>query len=383
MGVFAGVVAFRRPASAAVGRVELRATELVALADDGRIAWRHSFGGRRLHTGLVGVETRPTPRYGIADVDGDGASEVVASVPLDDGGNTHHDELYCFSATGGVLWKVVFEDDVAFAAGRFAPPWIDGHVVVSRIGGEPRVLWSQNHHTWWPGMVLVLDGHGRRLSTFMHAGHVRSLAVANRAGQPLVLVGGISNAYRAASLAVLEGSSIGGHGPVPAGSPYECLSCTPELPSRYFLFSSTDLNAASGLPYNYVRHVAPTPGGYDVYTLETASGVWPPPVGELVYHFSPSFSLTEAAASDSWIPAHQHLEPGGRIGHRRQRLPGVASWTAGRPRLELARWLDRAEAGARRSRAARQLDRRAAATRVSAAADVALVRPADPSRSRK
>jgi hypothetical protein len=297
-----------------VDRIELQPTGLIAFAGDA-VAWRHPFGERRLFMGLIGPNARPTPRYAIADVNGDGAPEVVASLSFADGGNVFHDELHCFSAAGQALWSLTLRDEIVFAEGRFGPDWIDGHVIVLRVDGQARILWSQNHHTWWPGLLVVLDGRGRRLSTFVQAGQIRALAVSERQGRPLVLVGGMNNAYRAAALAVLDGSSLRGHAPVPAGSAYECLSCSPELPSRYFLFAPSDVNAASGLPYDFVRQVAPMPDGYEVYTLETGSGIAPPPVGEVVYRFSLGFDLLRAAVSDTWVPAHAVFEQSGQLDH--------------------------------------------------------------------
>lgn len=310
------------PPAVRVDRVEFGPRELVARDHGGRVAWRHVFD-QDVNTEVLSTLT--SQWYSIADLDGDGRLEVVASVPLESEPlvgritNTRpsRDELLCFSSTGEVLWQTRLDDRAEFRAGTFAPPWLGGHVAVYRSRQGFRIAWAQVHHTWWPSLLLVLDATGRRLSTFVHAGSIRALRAVESGGRVHLLAGGVSNSYRAAFLAVLDGENATGHGPVPAGSPFECLGCTEALPLRYFLFPPSDISAASGLPYNTLKDVIPFGDGLEAFTIENGSST---EMAELNFRFSGDFTLLDARSSDSW-PAHEAYERAGKLDHGVARCP--------------------------------------------------------------
>ena len=113
-------------------------------------------------------------RYAIADLDGDGREEVVATVTRSLETGILQDELLCFNSTGDVRWRTRLEDRVAFRSGTFGPPWFNGWVAVYSVAGQPRIAWAQSQFTWWPAVLAVLDGSGRRLSTFVQSGQIGS-----------------------------------------------------------------------------------------------------------------------------------------------------------------------------------------------------------------
>jgi hypothetical protein len=175
----------------------------------------------------------------------------------------------------------------------------------------------------------VLDGSGRRLGTFVQSGHIRELAVVDGPAGSLVLIGGIANAYRGASLAVLDATSIAGHSPVPAGSPYECTSCPEGSPLRYFVFPPSEITAASGQPYNFLVKLRSMGNEIEAMTRESNPGF---PVAEQVFRFTWDFTLLHAQASDSWA-AHEALERAGKLDHTvadcpmYRTPPPVREWT--------------------------------------------------------
>ena len=310
------------PPAVLVDRVEFGPRELVARDHDGRVAWRHVFE-QAVNTEVLSALT--SQWYSIGDLDGDGRLEVVASVPLESESmvgritNTRpsRDELLCFSSTGEVLWHTRLDDRLEFRGGTFAPPWLAGHVAVYRVTQGIRIAWTQVHHTWWPSPLLVFDAKGRRLSTFVHAGSIRALRAVESGGRVHLLAGGVSNSYRAAFLAVLDGENATGHGPVPAGSPFECLGCTQALPQRYFLFPPSDISVASGLPYNTLKDVIPYGDGFEIFTIENGASK---EIAELNFRFSRGFTLLDARSSDSW-PAHETYEQAGKLDHGVARCP--------------------------------------------------------------
>jgi hypothetical protein len=291
---------------ARLGRLDFGPWEVTARTDAGDVAWRHEFPG-----GLLPVPSDAQSKFAIADVDGDGEEEVVATVTLRLEGDSTQEELACFSRQGGVKWRTRLEDRVTFRAGTFGPPWTAGHVVVYRLAGQTRIAWSQGHHTWWPGILTALDGTGRRLSMFVHSGAIRALSTLDGAHGPLLLVGGISNAHRSASLAVLDGAAVAGRSPVPAGTPYECVTCGGEPPLRYYLFPRSEILIASDFPYNSTRLVRVVGDEIELATRESPDGA---PVAEMIFRFSKDFVLLDARAADSWA-AHEALQRAGKLDH--------------------------------------------------------------------
>jgi hypothetical protein len=302
-----GTLTAGRAQQTRLARVEVGSSEIVVRTETGAVAWRHEFEVPLVDLPVDGF----SHRYAIADLDGDGGAEVVATVSLSIGPGVLQDELICFSSTGEVRWRIRLDDRVAFRGGTFGPPWMYGFVAVYTAAGQARIAWTQSHQTWWPGILTLLDGSGRRLSTFVQSGQIRELAVVDGPEGSLVLIGGIANAYRAASLAVLDATSVAGHSPAPAGSPYECTSCLEGSPLSYFVFPPSEITAASGQPYNFLVKLRSMGNEIEAMTRESNPGA---PVAELIFRFARDSTLLQAQAADSWA-AHEAFERAGKLDH--------------------------------------------------------------------
>jgi hypothetical protein len=319
-----------------VDRLELEDWAVVARSSDGALLWRFATPAR-VRRDVIG--SAASPWNAIADLDGDGRPEAIASVPLSATGDAFslQDELYVFSSTGSVLWRQRLTDQLTFRGGTFGPPWGAGHVAVYRAGGQVRIAWSQAHRLWWPSMLVTLDPVGRRLGTFVHSGSIRALRVEEASNRPAIVIGGVANAFRAAFLAVVDGSSVAGHGPVPAGSPYECLDCAPGGPLRYFLFPPSDICSANGNPYNTINYiVVGDAGDVEVHTRESDSSI---PTAEMIFRFSLNFELLDARSADSWR-AHEVLERAGKLDHNVASCPWYRNPPPVREWNPSGRWVD-------------------------------------------
>ena len=321
-----------------IARVERRIKSIVALADDGAELWSFATEGR-LQIPSGGPLQPEGMGIWVGDLDGDGADEALVSAALADGPQVGRDTLYCFSHRGRVLWQRQLDDVWRFAGGAYGAPWNLGRVAVVQVGGEARIVWIQNHHTWWPSVLAVLDGQGQRLSTFVHSGHFYAVAGMQAPTGPVILAAGISNYHAAAVLAVLDAHDAAGAGPEPEDSAYACLSCPAGAPTRYFVFPRSEFNVASGDPYNRVAVLRViSEEGFEVQTYEdryqTALGA--------VYRFGRDFALLQAAFSDGRADQHRWHESRGSLRHSladcpesspphpRRWMPGVG-WTELKP----------------------------------------------------
>jgi hypothetical protein len=293
-----------------IDRVEYRRSEIVVHDVAGHELWRYAFD---VPIDVDAAGSGPSPRHAVVDLDRDGISELVVSVPRRVTPAAAQDELLCFSETGRVRWRLQLDDVVSFRSGTFGSPWTDGHVVAYRVAGEARIAWSQNSSPSWPSLLTVLDGSGRRISTFVHSGSIYALAAFEGSDGPVVLGGVVSNSNRSAGLFALDGRAAAGHSSEPPGSAYECLNCPSGPPLRYFLFPPSELNTAVGMPYNQVFDIRPTPEGFQVYTSEV-DVMGPPREAWQYFVFSNEFELRQSSQSDSWV-VHEQLERSGKLGH--------------------------------------------------------------------
>lgn len=174
-----------------------------------------------------------------------------------------------------------------------------------------------------------------QLGAFVHSGSIYDLAVAEGPSGPLLLAGGISNAHRAAMLAVLDGRRPAGRSPEPAGSPYECLACEAGGPLRYFLFPPSDITMAVGYPYNATAEIRVVGELIEAHTYEAL----PDPGARLIFGFSRDLRLVSAAASDSWA-IHDRLQREGRLDHAAKDCPFYRSPPAVRSWDPSGHWAD-------------------------------------------
>jgi hypothetical protein len=326
----------QRASAAPVAGISLAGTELVAFDEKHRALWAHDF--RREVVALQDPPDVRPPRLFCSDtdLDGDGRRDLIVSVRF----GTHvvsRGELYAFSAGGRLLWSREIDDVVTFGGGRFSAPWRDlsvgdagPQVALFDVDGRKRIAWAQSHQTWWPSILTVLDGAGRPLSKWVHSGLIYVVVATGPPGRERLLVGGVSNSREAAFFAVLDARHAEGAGLEEPGSPFECLSCSPGRPLRYFTIQPSE-QILTEAPYNHVRYISATEEGIEVRTRDNRVGIR---TVEAILQFSPDFELEHAAWSSAWAAGHRDLEREGKLDHavaecpERDRPPHVREWTA-------------------------------------------------------
>lgn len=306
-----------------VTSVSFKGTTVVAWTSSNKIQWAYDFGEPLDETRNRDLADRTF----IGDVDGNGGQEILVSIALlryRDLTLLHEDPLYCFSASGRPLWNVTFKETLRFGAGKYGPPWRARHLAVHTMGNKTRIAWAINHHTWWPSVLLFLDGKGKEVGRFVHSGYLYSSHLVNAPSGPLLLVGGISNANDAAMMAVLDANQISGSSPEAPTSLYECKSCPKGRPLRYFVFPRSEYNRSQSLERNKVNVIAAKGGGIEVHTMESPGeerGL------EGIYEFSLDFELQRASFNDRYWDFHRQLELDGKLTHSASQCPERAGPT--------------------------------------------------------
>lgn len=305
----------------AVALVDLAGDLIVARDSHGAAAWTYAHPAGY---SFLNLQSR------LVDLHGTRAREVVvaANVTMADRPEYQHGELFCLTDAGMSEWSTRLDDTFHFGDEAYSSPWVSKHLEVLRVDGERQILWSVAHYTWWPSVVIQVDSAGTVEGTFVNSGWINVMNVLERDESDLVLAGGVSNSQAGAALAVLDSRAVSGHSPEPPSSRFACRDCPEGEPVRYLVFPPTEVNSASGLPYNEVRRIEVTDHIISVVVLEgkPGSGVhW-------VFEFSHDFELLRAEPGDSYWPEHRLLRLQGKIDHSEDDCPerglrSVRSWT--------------------------------------------------------
>lgn len=307
---------------AAVPRLEAMNGRIVAKGRADEVAWDYEQPEGRGFT--PNVQVQQTLRL----PNGDQIILFSANTTDRQLGLVDRGELFAFSPTGELRWRMIREDSYRFESETFSPPWVSRSLMVHNVGGQPGIAWTLHHYTWWPSTLVLLNEEGGLTGRFVNSGWITRTALLKSPDGDRLLAGGISNSRSGAMLAVLDATAIDGSSPEEPGSEFECQDCPGGSPLRYFVFPRSHVNIASGLPYNETVDIQVTSAGIRVIVREGHHGsdiAW-------VYDFSTDFELRQVTPGDSYWPAHRILELEGKIDHSAescpQRLaPPVRSWT--------------------------------------------------------
>lgn len=258
----------------------------------------------------VFARTRPS----IADVDNDGGRDVVVGVAYYDEhatGRLRGGELLRLSDRASDGWAFTFDDHLTFREGAYTGPWA---LTDWQVGTNGRIAVAAHHSVWWPSIATVLDGEGRRLSTFVNPGWIETLRWLER---DRLALAGFSNARDAAMLAVVDTNVTMSQAPDTIGGAYECLSCSPVTPGFYATFGRSELNRLTGSRFNRAL-VSQLDDALIITTIEVPGD---PLAVTAIYEFDARLALIGARYDDAYWDMHRRLELEGRIAHNRDNCP--------------------------------------------------------------
>jgi hypothetical protein len=271
-----------------------------AIGRDGELAWTYQFDSD--------IST-PSRVPSFVDLDGDGESEVLVPVRRSSRGGRPavSDAVFCFTRTGELLWSVSPDRVLSFGGRSFAAPWDFRDLAVAQTP-PPRLVWlAFAHHTWFPGFVLEIDPQGNQLLKYVQAGSIYSIAHWQSAAGGYLAVGGGSNEYNQATVALLPDKGPRASFPRGENAKFACDDCAPGTPARIFFFAPTELALANHEMVPYVQAVRVVGA-----SLKATIADGP---GRSVAMVNPDFSIDAIQFGQRYWAAHRDLENQGRLHH--------------------------------------------------------------------
>ena len=326
--------------------VHLTPSAVVAVGPGGTERWRYSFpASERTELGLSGN----TPAW---ITSGKGTELLVAissRVHVADNAVVSG-QLLWLTPAGRLDRTLTLDDRIAFKGTAYGSPWALKDVRLDERSGTRRVALAAHHWVWWPGIVTILDDEGRRQGTFVNAGWIERV---HWQSADRLIAAGFSNARDGGMIALLDANALDGQSPAPETSEFRCTSCGSGGPLRYVVFPRTEVNRASGSPFNRVV----LQRGNDRLLVRTVEATGTDGAAtDAIYEFSPSLDLLRASFSDRYWDAHRALEAQGKISHTRDQCPDrdgprqIEVWEprTGWKTLTIAHWLAGDSSGRRR-----------------------------------
>jgi len=286
----------------------------------GRELWRKVFE-RDLASSSQTVKTE-VPEPWVGDVDGDGETEILFAVP-----KPPDNALICYSAEGREKWRFASGRAVRTRKETFANSYALLAFRVFRFeeDGAYSLVAVSSHAPYYPCQVALLSSDGRLISEYWHSGHLvpsgdrPDVLDLDGDGRKELLLGGVSNGNKAATLVVLDQDSIRGVSQE-ENQDYQILGMPPANERCRILFARSCLNrqfdvfnrtcSVSSLPGNILIGVEELPGPEN-------AGV------AILFFFDGSLRLQKADVLEQFKMRHQALFEEGRVHHRYNELSCV------------------------------------------------------------
>ncbi len=200
---------FHTPARQLAG-YRLEGDTLLGLDKRGAAIWTHTFPVR-VQTMEFLKSAFPALTPLLADLDGDGKTELV--FPLHEASGTNTDELVCFDHVGNVRWK--FKPSFHFRNARgdlYAGPWKFRAIRELSLTSGSDVLAAISHISMFPGAIVRLNRDGELMQTYLHSGHISDLMLVTDGpvGKPVLYAIGAANSWSMVDLIALDPDRLQG-----------------------------------------------------------------------------------------------------------------------------------------------------------------------------
>jgi len=309
-GVFlGGYLTSNRKGSPARFRFEFKS--LVVTDESGRELWRKSFEDP-FGPGITPESMLRYRQAWFGDLDGDGHVELLFTYdPVSRLKNGSF--LICFSDQGKEKWRFVPGRVVSSPAESFPPPYQIAQLAVAGLGKDQakRVLVTSQHLTWCPNQFVTLSSRGVVLGEYWHSGQLGHMDLADLEGDGAdeVLLAGINNGYKAATLVVLDPLNLGGASLEEDGA-YQLEGFAPGTEKARLLFPRSCINRKFE-SYNGVSLMAVQGDSIKIDVNEKRQDA----DAVVAYRLDKHLRLVHFAVSDRFRALHRELEAAGQLDH--------------------------------------------------------------------
>lgn len=319
--VVACAVAFiltRRPGTPALWRVERNT--LIVSDDGGRELWRKSFAENLITEQYNHSVLQGRNKVWFGDVNDDGKAETLFTIVHSTEG-AEAGVLVCLSNQGLEEWR--------FTPGRrvhTATEYFSSHYRIMRVAVAPLVhqypkaiLVVSYNYPDYPTQVALLSPRGDLLREYWHSGDLGGdfgscewlrIADLNRDGKNEIYLGGVNNAYKQATLVVLDPETMGGAS-VEENPAYQLQGFAPGKEIGRVLFPRSCINRIKH-EYNGVIDLYSDGGSLSVSVMEEMT----PPASALFYDLDAALRLRSFRTSDSFRSRHLQLFNAKELDHQ-------------------------------------------------------------------
>jgi hypothetical protein len=294
-------------------RIESRT--LVALSESGKQLWRRELDFEPDAAAYASTvdEAFGMKRIRFADLDDDGANEVVLSIASIR--NTAAQGYRVFNADGSLRYAIEPSDRVTFGDVEYAGPWTVYRMFIIANPDGSRSIWTVFIHSlYFPTLLMEVDHAGAIKSKYWSNGYIEDVGVVAFGDRRRVLVAGTHNDSRGASLAIFDYGAVAGAAPA-VFDKFRCKTCDRGGPARFLVFPRQCIAEAvagqaaaqmmkvdaAGRVFLFAGEGPRNPGG------DLAAGVW--------YTVDPQLEQSSMQFAVASSLLHNRLENAGRLSH--------------------------------------------------------------------
>ena len=295
--VIAEISADRRPR---LGRLD--GPVLTVLNAEGQELWHKDFPEGFWHEYYDhGMEQR----IWFGDLNGDGQAEILFLYHPAGSALSHSTALICFSDRGKEKWRWTPGRDLPELNGT-PPVYLTFGLGVLKPSnsGQRRIVLSSQNQPFYPDQVAIVDSNGKTVSEYWHSGILNHLALTDLDGdgREEIILTGISNGYRQATLVALDPDRVFGASAEAARPDVQIHGMGPAQERIRLLFPRSDINRTLSV-YNAGEEMTIDHGRIRLIVSECSLV----PNCAIVYEFDTKFNLRAVTPGDPFRSAHKQF----------------------------------------------------------------------------
>ncbi len=283
---------------------------LIVRDRSGWVVGRHSFDDPMLVTAY-----QPSVRHQrvwSGDLNGDGRTETLFTY-YPETLETKGTKLYLFDDGVDQLWEFAPGEVISAGERTFSSAYFIENFLLRDLDndGLQEILLSSHHFYDYPNQFVILEGlTGDMLGSYWHSGFLPYLDTMDLDGDDVdeILLGGVNNGRRAATLVVLDAGHVSGASRQPEGDSHQLRIEPLDTEKAVVFFSQTCINELKEV-HNYVAGVRSLGNRIEVHVAEKGPG------HEVIYTLGTDLKVKDVNISVPLRNLHKELESAGELDH--------------------------------------------------------------------